>query len=220
MSRWDEKTLLQSRIRFSIRIACGLVERDSQLGAKRSRTNLTNTVYYSSQYRHFCINLPSITWYHIFVLLMYVTAQRVPLIATSRGINLETSSTWPLFSLDRNARRVGNSEIKAREKDTREKTLYEMSASPIARQATQSQSIPSKRIVIHDPNQLPTDYSSTPGGTLYSTTPGGQCILYSEVNFFLNLFLTIPDMKLWSNLCDFYGKKEKRKNLEILRIFY
>jgi len=51
-----------------------------------------------------------------------------------------------------------------------------MSASPIARQATQSQSIPSKRIVIHDPNQLPADYSSTPGGTLYSTTPGGQCI--------------------------------------------
>ena len=49
-----------------------------------------------------------------------------------------------------------------------------MSASPIARQATQSQSIPSKRIVINDLNQLPTEYSSTPGGTLYSTTPGGQ----------------------------------------------
>lgn len=49
-----------------------------------------------------------------------------------------------------------------------------MSASPIARQATQSQSIPSKRILINDPNQLPADYSSTPGGTLYSTTPGGQ----------------------------------------------
>lgn len=51
---------------------------------------------------------------------------------------------------------------------------FDMSASPIARQATQSQNIPSKRIVIHDPNQMPADYSSTPGGTLYSTTPGGQ----------------------------------------------
>lgn len=48
-----------------------------------------------------------------------------------------------------------------------------MSASPIARQVTQNQNIPSKRIVISDPNQLPVDYSSTPGGTLYSTTPGG-----------------------------------------------
>jgi hypothetical protein len=49
-----------------------------------------------------------------------------------------------------------------------------MSASPIAKQATQSQSIPaSKSIVIRDANQLPVDYSSTPGGTLYSTTPGG-----------------------------------------------
>lgn len=66
-----------------------------------------------------------------------------------------------------------------------------MSASPIARQATQSQSIPSKRIVIHDPNQLPADYSSTPGGTLYSTTPGGQCIrllrfISSRLDTFLN----------------------------------
>ncbi|EFN73688.1 Eukaryotic translation initiation factor 4E-binding protein 2 [Camponotus floridanus] len=61
-----------------------------------------------------------------------------------------------------------------------------MSASPIARQATQSQSIPSKRIVIHDPNQLPTDYSSTPGGTLYSTTPGGTRIVYERA-FLMNL---------------------------------
>lgn len=49
-----------------------------------------------------------------------------------------------------------------------------MSASPIARQATQSQNIPTSRsVVIDDANQLPADYSSTPGGTLYSTTPGG-----------------------------------------------
>lgn len=49
-----------------------------------------------------------------------------------------------------------------------------MSASPIAKQATQSQNIPLKKIMINDPSQLPTDYSSTPGGTLFSTTPGGQ----------------------------------------------
>ncbi|CAG5095072.1 Protein of unknown function [Cotesia congregata] len=42
-----------------------------------------------------------------------------------------------------------------------------MSASPIARQVTQNQNIPSKRIVISDPNQLPVDYSSTPGEVGY-----------------------------------------------------
>lgn len=55
-----------------------------------------------------------------------------------------------------------------------------MSASPVARQATQSQSIPSRRVLINDPSQLPIDYSSTPGGTLYSTTPGGTRIVYER----------------------------------------
>jgi hypothetical protein len=50
----------------------------------------------------------------------------------------------------------------------------EMSASPIARQATQCQTIPSRRVVINDASQLPIDYSTTPGGTVYSTTPGGR----------------------------------------------
>lgn len=50
-----------------------------------------------------------------------------------------------------------------------------MSASPIARQlcASHAQSIPSKKVLINDANQLPDVYSSTPNGTLYSTTPGG-----------------------------------------------
>ncbi|XP_057325032.1 eukaryotic translation initiation factor 4E-binding protein [Microplitis mediator] len=61
-----------------------------------------------------------------------------------------------------------------------------MSASPIARQVTQTQNIPCKRIVISDPNQLPVDYSSTPGGTLYSTTPGGTRIVYERA-FLMNL---------------------------------
>lgn len=49
-----------------------------------------------------------------------------------------------------------------------------MSASPIARQATHSQAIPSRRVLITDPAQMPDVYSSTPGGTIYSTTPGGK----------------------------------------------
>ncbi|XP_076652609.1 eukaryotic translation initiation factor 4E binding protein thor [Halictus rubicundus] len=61
-----------------------------------------------------------------------------------------------------------------------------MSASPIARQATQSQSIPLKKILFSDPSQLPADYSSTPGGTLFSTTPGGTRIVY-ERDFLMNL---------------------------------
>jgi len=56
-----------------------------------------------------------------------------------------------------------------------------MSASPIARQAIQpqGQAIP-RRIQINDASQLPHDYSSTPGGTLYSTTPGGTRIIYDR----------------------------------------
>ncbi|KAF4519591.1 hypothetical protein B566_EDAN003758 [Ephemera danica] len=61
-----------------------------------------------------------------------------------------------------------------------------MSASPIARQATQSQSIPSRHVVINDASQLPMDYSTTPGGTLFSTTPGGTRIVYDR-SFLLQL---------------------------------
>jgi len=55
-----------------------------------------------------------------------------------------------------------------------------MSASPVARQVTQSQAIPSRRIVINNASQLPNDYSTTPGGTIYSTTPGGTRIVYER----------------------------------------
>lgn len=63
-----------------------------------------------------------------------------------------------------------------------------MSASPIARQlcASHAQSIPSKKVLIHDSNQLPDVYSSTPNGTLYSTTPGGTRIIYERA-FLMNL---------------------------------
>ncbi|EEB13990.1 4E-binding protein thor, putative [Pediculus humanus corporis] len=49
-----------------------------------------------------------------------------------------------------------------------------MSASPVARQTTNCQNIPSRRVVVNDASQLPHDYSTTPGGTLFSTTPGGS----------------------------------------------
>jgi len=63
-----------------------------------------------------------------------------------------------------------------------------MSASPIARtlHQTHSQSIPSKKVLIDDPNQLPDVYSSTPGGTIFSTTPGGTRIIYERA-FLMNL---------------------------------
>ena len=34
--------------------------------------------------------------------------------------------------------------------------------------------IPTRRVVLNDASQLPNDYSTTPGGTLFSTTPGGK----------------------------------------------
>jgi len=61
-----------------------------------------------------------------------------------------------------------------------------MSASPVARQVTQSQVIPSRRIVITNSADLPNDYSTTPGGTFFSTTPGGTRIVY-ERNLLLQL---------------------------------
>lgn len=64
--------------------------------------------------------------------------------------------------------------------------ISKMSASPVARQATQSQVIPSRRIVINNSADLPNDYSTTPGGTFYSTTPGGTRIVY-ERQFLMQL---------------------------------
>ncbi len=50
-----------------------------------------------------------------------------------------------------------------------------MSAAPnLERQTSDSLSIPERRVVIKDNSELPLDYSTTPGGTLFSTTPGGM----------------------------------------------
>jgi len=46
--------------------------------------------------------------------------------------------------------------------------------------------IPSiRRVVLNDASQLPHDYSSTPGGTLFSTTPGGTRIVYDRSKLML-----------------------------------
>ncbi|XP_013402657.1 eukaryotic translation initiation factor 4E-binding protein 1 [Lingula anatina] len=55
-----------------------------------------------------------------------------------------------------------------------------MSASPVQRQIVSSQAIPTRRVLLNDPSQLPHDYSTTPGGTLFSTTPGGTRIVYER----------------------------------------
>ncbi|KAL8574535.1 hypothetical protein ACOMHN_057534 [Nucella lapillus] len=44
--------------------------------------------------------------------------------------------------------------------------------------------IPSRRVLLNDISQLPSEYSTTPGGTFFSTTPGGTRIVY-ERNFLL-----------------------------------
>lgn len=49
-----------------------------------------------------------------------------------------------------------------------------MSAAGSPIKSGKSRSIPTRRILINDPSQLPHDYSSTPGGTIFSTTPEGR----------------------------------------------
>ncbi|XP_074613326.1 eukaryotic translation initiation factor 4E-binding protein 1-like isoform X2 [Acropora palmata] len=51
---------------------------------------------------------------------------------------------------------------------------------------SESRAIPSRRVVLNDPGQLPIDCSTTPGGTIFSTTPGGTRIIY-ERKFLLEL---------------------------------
>ncbi|KAI5712573.1 eukaryotic translation initiation factor 4E-binding protein 1 [Diaphorina citri] len=45
---------------------------------------------------------------------------------------------------------------------------------------SQSQVIPIRRVLLTDDSQLPSNYSSTPGGTLYSTTPNGTRLVYDR----------------------------------------
>ena len=43
----------------------------------------------------------------------------------------------------------------------------------LERQSSESLKIPERRVVVKDVSDLPTSYSTTPGGTMFSTTPGG-----------------------------------------------
>jgi translation initiation factor 4E binding protein 2 len=62
-----------------------------------------------------------------------------------------------------------------------------MSASPLARSITSGgQEIPSRRVVITSEEDMPADYSTTPGGTIFGTTPGGTRIVYERA-FLINM---------------------------------
>jgi len=43
-----------------------------------------------------------------------------------------------------------------------------------------AQNIDVRRVKVHSPSQLPADYGTTPGGTLFATTPGGTRIIYDR----------------------------------------
>jgi hypothetical protein len=56
-----------------------------------------------------------------------------------------------------------------------------MSASPMARQLSGIQSIPvTRRVVINHEHEMPTDFGTTPGGTMFAHTPGGTRIVYER----------------------------------------
>lgn len=63
---------------------------------------------------------------------------------------------------------------------TTKKTTRSMSQSTAARQSSESRVIPSRRVIVNDPSQLPSEYSTTPGGSIFSTTPGGTRIIYDR----------------------------------------
>lgn len=49
----------------------------------------------------------------------------------------------------------------------------------MARQVSSS-NIPTRRVVINNEHEMPTDYGTTPGGTIFGTTPGGTRIVYER----------------------------------------
>jgi len=53
-----------------------------------------------------------------------------------------------------------------------------MSGSP--QQQVKGREIPSKRFILNDLSQLPHDYSTTPGGSIFSTTPGGKSLCTNQ----------------------------------------
>ncbi|XP_071952297.1 eukaryotic translation initiation factor 4E-binding protein 2-like [Antedon mediterranea] len=49
-----------------------------------------------------------------------------------------------------------------------------------------TRNIPTRTVRVSDPSQLPSDYGTTPGGTMFGTTPGGTRIIY-ERNFLMQM---------------------------------
>jgi len=43
-----------------------------------------------------------------------------------------------------------------------------------------TEGIPIRRLVVHDPKDMPLHYGETPGGSVFSTTPGGTRIYYDR----------------------------------------
>lgn len=52
--------------------------------------------------------------------------------------------------------------------------------SPSSTSPTKAKNIAIRRVQLTDPTQMPSDLSTTPGGTLFSTTPGGTRIVYDR----------------------------------------
>jgi len=51
---------------------------------------------------------------------------------------------------------------------------------PADANASETRSIPTRTVVINEPKEMPSNYSETPGGTMFSTTPGGTRIIYDR----------------------------------------
>lgn len=58
----------------------------------------------------------------------------------------------------------------------RHRSATQSNAMSSSRQHSESRAIPTRTVLIDDSTQLPHDYCTTPGGTLFSTTPGGNGI--------------------------------------------
>jgi len=43
-----------------------------------------------------------------------------------------------------------------------------------------TEGIPIRRLVVHDPKDMPLHFGETPGGSIFSTTPGGTRIYYDR----------------------------------------
>merc|ERR1719333_1411589 len=56
----------------------------------------------------------------------------------------------------------------------------------MARQATLQGGVPIRRVVINSENEMPNEYGTTPGGTIFGTTPGGTRIVYERA-FLMNM---------------------------------